>query len=207
MRSHGLWMVGVVILGLAAGGCGKEDSSVKPEANPGGAAATPAGTPKSTEASNAAAVVHQFLEAMRSGNDKQTLALLTTVARQKAIDLDKRPGPAADDSVEFKVGEVTMDGDDIAQVHCVWTDLDNAGNPRHQKTIWCCRREAEGWRVGGVAVFASGGDAPTLLNFEKPEEMAKEQERLKTKTSEREKRQSTTTSQEAGRNPEDSFRR
>ena len=211
MKSHWPGMVGVVILGLAAGGCSKEGSS-GPQGNASGSTAAPAASPNSSAASDAATIVHQFLEALRTGNDELALSLLTTVARQKAIERNRPPMPEADDAAQFDVGEVTMDGDDIAQVHCTWTDLDDAGKPRVQKTIWCCRREAVGWRVGGVAVIAFEGEQPVLLNFENPEEMAKEQGRLKEKeeTARRDKRQAAQIpqpTQETGKKPEDYFRR
>jgi hypothetical protein len=150
-----------------------------------------------------AAVVTQFLDAIRTGNDEQAMGLLTAVARQKAIEANRSPTPPASDTARFEVGEVTPVGDDIARVNCTWTDLDEFGKPRTDRAIWVCRHEENGWRVGGVAAVVFEGEDPLLLDFEKPDEMKQKQEWLRDELARREKRQREGTPQNAGSVPED----
>ena len=43
---------------------------------------------------------------------------------------------------------------------------------------WVLRRETEGWRVGGMVVNALPDWPPTLLNFEDPTDMLRQQQLL-----------------------------
>jgi len=51
-----------------------------------------------------------------------------------------------------------------------WTDMDRSGQPRTDEITWMLRREAEGWRVAGMAATVFEGEPPLLLDFEQPEE-------------------------------------
>jgi hypothetical protein len=183
-------MVGLLLAGLATSGCGKTHD-VGAGGNPAAAQADATGSP------DPAAVVTKFLDAIRTGNDEQALGLLTAVARQKAVETDRSPTPPASDTARFEVGEVTLVGDDIARVNCTWTDLDEFGKPRTDRAIWVCRHEENGWRVGGVAAIVFEGEDPLLLDFEKPDEMAKKQEWLRDEIARRAKRQQDATNDKA----------
>jgi hypothetical protein len=61
-------------------------------------------------------------------------------------------------------------------VSSLWTDLDENGEAQTDEALWVLRKEAEGWRVAGVAATVFDGEPPLLLNFEDPEEMVQKQE-------------------------------
>ncbi|MGD0897256.1 MAG: hypothetical protein ABR915_05425 [Thermoguttaceae bacterium] len=197
MKSHGVWLVGSVILGVALSGCGKS----------GGQPAGAGSAAGQADSADPAATVSQFLDAIRTGNDEHAMGLLTAVARQKAVESGRSPTPPASDTAKFEVGEVTTVGDDIARVNCTWTDLDESGKPRTDRAIWVCRREAEGWRVGGVAAVVFEGEDPLLLDFEKPDEMTQKQEWLREEIARRENRQTEKSSKDGGKILEDPMRR
>jgi ketosteroid isomerase-like protein len=126
-----------------------------------------------------AAAVSDFLKAVCKGDDAKVATLLTTVARQKAVENDRIIAPAGSDTAQFALGEVEYRGEDGAWVHSTWSDLDTDGNRSTQRAIWLVRKEPEGWRIAGVAPFFFEGEPPLLLNFEDPEEMAQKQRWLR----------------------------
>jgi hypothetical protein len=50
--------------------------------------------------------VQRFLEAVRAGNDKESTAMLTPVARQKTAEYDMVVAPASSDTASFRVGGI-----------------------------------------------------------------------------------------------------
>ena len=81
------------------------------------------------QADGPAVIVAQFLEAMRTGNDKRATALLSTVAREKTASLNGAIRPPASDTAKFSIGKVEMVNDDGARVESTWTDFDSEGQP------------------------------------------------------------------------------
>lgn len=127
----------------------------------------------------AAKAVFEFLDAVRTGSDAKATAMLSTVAREKAAELNRSVRPPASDTAKFQVGTVQYIGNDGARVNTLWTDLDENGESQTDEAIWVVRKETEGWRVAGVAATVFDGDPPLLLNFEDPEEMVKKQQWVK----------------------------
>ena len=205
---HGSWIWGAALLALLIG-CGKSGDSgtaqTSSEKNEQAAASLPA-------AEEPGSLVATFLEAVRTGNDDQAMKLLTEAARKKAIETNHSPTPPASDTAKFEVGSVERVGEDGAQVACTWTDLDESGKPRSDKAFWVCRREANGWRVAGVAAVVFEGEAPLLLDFEDPEGMAKKQAWLRDEVVRRAKSgnpdaESEKKTDQAEKKPQDAFRR
>ncbi|MFZ5833290.1 MAG: hypothetical protein ACOY3P_24640 [Planctomycetota bacterium] len=124
-----------------------------------------------------AAAVAEFLEAVRTGNDEKATAMLTSVAREKAVANNGGVRPPASDTACFEVGAVQWIGDDGARVGSTWTDVDvGSGEPQTDEALWVLRKEADGWRIAGVAATVFDGEPPLLLNFEDPEEMQRKQQ-------------------------------
>jgi len=181
--------VAVVFL-AAAGilGCGKSDNppaaaigqggtgSGSAEAPGAASPATPANPASISSLEPPAQAVYQWLDAIRTGNDVVATAMLTQVARQKALEQDRSVRPAASDTARFQIGSVEYIGEDGARVASKWTDLDENGQPQTDEALWVLRKEADGWRIAGVAATVFDGEPPLLLNFEDPEEMAKKQQ-------------------------------
>lgn len=130
-------------------------------------------------------VVQAFLEASRSGQDDLATALLSTKAREatgrEGLALD-RTGTA---SMVFEVGVAEFPAEDklAAYVPSVWrepssvepapTELASTGpastGPASEPTArvtWILRRQADGWRIAGMATATVAGEEPMLINFE-----------------------------------------
>jgi len=122
------------------------------------------------------AAVREFLEAIRTGNDKKATEMLSTVAQQKTAALNRNVTPPASDTARFAIGKVEYVGEDGARVASTWTDLDGDGQPKSDEAIWVLRHEAAGWRIAGVAAVVFPGEPPLLLNFEDPEDMFRKQQ-------------------------------
>jgi hypothetical protein len=125
--------------------------------------------------------VFEFLEAVRTGNDKQAEAMLTPAARQKTIEMQMVVAPPGSPTAKFKIGQVeyvTPDKDG-AHVWCTWTDVtDDEGHTRSDDIIWVLRRESEGWRIAGMVTKVYPDQPPLILNFEDPEDMLRKQQLL-----------------------------
>lgn len=169
---------------LFAFGCGKSADVSSPAAKGGGSDAKPAAPVVATSADpNSAArldgpakAVYEWLDAVRAGNDAKATAMLTQIARQKAIEQDRTVRPAASDTARFQVGAVQYIGEDGARVASLWTDVDENGESQTDEALWVLRKEADGWHVAGVAATIFEGEAPLLLNFEDPDEMVQKQQ-------------------------------
>jgi hypothetical protein len=135
-------------------------------------------------------VVQAFLEASRSGQDDLATALLSTKAREatgrEGLALD-RTGTA---SMVFEVGVAEFPAEDklAAYVPSVWREPSSvepaptgpastgpastgpaspepASEPTARVT-WILRRQADGWRIAGMATATAEGEEPMLINFE-----------------------------------------
>jgi hypothetical protein len=179
-RYLGAWAV--LSLALAFSGCGKSEQS--PPAVTTTIAAQPA-EPSTVLAAKPGfksdtpqATVQVFLEAVRTGNDEQAAAMISTLARQKTAALGGITPPASD-TAKFTIGKVEFIGEDGARVGSVWTDVDEEGQSHSDEAVWVLRKEADGWRVAGVAAMVFPGEEPLLLNFEDPDDMRRKQEEVR----------------------------
>jgi len=162
-------------LAVVASGCGKsggtgESSTAPGEARPNAVAES------SAKPDGPAAAAHEFLEALRTGNDEKAAKMLSTAARQKTASLNRNVTPPASDTARFTLGKVEYVNDDGARVACTWTDLDEEGKPKTDEAIWVLRREDNAWRIAGVAAQVFPGEPPLLLNFEDPQDMLRKQQ-------------------------------
>lgn len=150
-RNH--WAVLSAVLAIGMIGCGTSPEQTKTVAGP-------------------ETAVAEFLQAVRSGNDAKTSQMLTTAARETTAALGMPLTPSGSDTAEFKVGAVEYVGEDGARVACTLSDLDENLQRQSQELVWMVRREAEGWRIAGVAIPLGDGQPPRALNFESREDMA-----------------------------------
>jgi ketosteroid isomerase-like protein len=175
-------MAGVVCGTVLLVGCGqKADNGIRV----GASSATKAEKPTVASGTDPARLdqleppakaVYEFLEAVRTGNDAKATAMLTKVAREKALEADRTVRPAASDTARFQIGTVEYVAHDGARVATTWTDIDEDGEPQTDEALWVLRKEEDGWRVAGVAATVFDGEPPLLLNFEDPEEMLQKQQ-------------------------------
>ena len=173
-------------LAVIVSGCGKSagtgessaapSDSAKPAANAVADSSANSSAISSVKLDGPAAAVHEFLEALRTGNDEKASKMLSATARQKTAALNRNVTPPASDTARFTIGKVEYVNDDGARVACTWTDLDEEGQPKTDEAIWVLRREEDGWRIAGVAAQVFPGEPPLLLNFEDPDDMFRKQQ-------------------------------
>lgn len=166
------WFVMSALLAVLASGCGK--SAGTGQTSGAGSSGTVANS--SAQLTGPAAAVHDFLDALRSGNDEKASKMLTPAAREKTAALNRNVTPPASDTARFAIGKVEYIGDDGARVASTWTDIDEQAQQKTDEAIWVLRREPEGWRVAGVAAEVFPGEPPLLLNFEDPADMLRKQQ-------------------------------
>jgi hypothetical protein len=180
---RGLGFCLLAFVAILAAGCNKSDvgtqsspTSTEREMVPSVASADPNTVAKTQAVSKA---THDFLEALRTGNEEEATRLLSTAAREKTAKVNSALATPASDTATFSVGKVRFINDDGAQVSCTWTDLDENNQKHSDEAVWILRLEAEGWRIAGLAVQVFPGEAPLQLNFEDPDEMARKQQWVK----------------------------
>jgi hypothetical protein len=158
----GRWccVASLVLLGVA--GCGGSES-------PAGGGAS-----KAPVLEGPAGAVHEFLHAVKTGDEKKAADMLTDKARTKTAEMDLEVAPPGSDTASFEVGEVEMLDDNAAYVGSVWSDVDPDGTKRSDQIVWVLRKEPEGWRIAGMVTRLL--DSKLILNFEDPEDMIAKQE-------------------------------
>lgn len=165
---------------FVAAGCGKSSAdhvATKSEsAQDSGDAATPEAA---ADPAAAATVVHEFLQAVKTGDETRSNELLTPLARQKTAEQEMAVAPMGSESASFTVGEVELPEEgngELAHVASTWTDVDEDGEPHTDEILWVLRHDKEGWRVGGMATKVFEDQPPLLLDFENPVDMRRKQQ-------------------------------
>lgn len=118
-------------------------------------------------------VVKEFLNALKAGDDGVTAGLLTAVAREETAKSNLAVQPPGTPNAQYQVTAAEVDAQDptLAQVACIWTEGDDQGGQRTDEVIWVLKKEAQGWRVCGMAMHVPSRMEPVLFNFEDPSEM------------------------------------
>jgi hypothetical protein len=152
-----------IAMGIAIAACGCS-----------GSASTPAET-TSVDDSTPASTTTAFLEAVRTGNDQLAASLLTPKARQRTAEKGMVVAPTASESASYQIHE-TVNNEGGVYVPSDWTDVDADGNMHTQRIVWALRKEAEGWRIAGMAAKLFPDRPPVLLNFEEPDDMLRQEQ-------------------------------
>jgi hypothetical protein len=206
----GLMCLGVMLVAgtLVLGGCGRQggETTSTTAATEESAGAGSGTDPAAARLTGPAGTVYVFLEGARSGDDDKVTSMLTPKARQELAKMQLWVAPPRSDTARFELGEIRYPGPDVAHVASVWTDVDPETGLSNQSVMtWVLRKEAEGWRVGGLAMEVFEGEPPLLLNFESPEDMLRQREQVKAEIARRtQQAQSPATMAEK---PEDSSKR
>lgn len=147
--------------------------------------------------------VKVFLEAVRTGDDEKVVQLFSELAREQAGKLNRQFAPVGSDTARYEVfNDVEYLAPDGARVKSTWTDLDSQGKPRTDEITWMLRKEADGWRIAGMATVIFEGEPPLLLDFENMPETLKKIELLSQEI-ERRAAQSQQAASQANANPVD----
>ncbi len=136
---------------------------VTPKTAPTGRAAPPASldSPEGT--------VYKFLEAVRTGDEGQTLAMLTSLARRRLDGMNIVVAPKASSTARFDLGTVKQIDHGHNEVTSRWIDIFD-GREKPQEVVWAVRREPEGWRIHGMAASIREGEPVTRLDLENPQD-------------------------------------
>ena len=159
-RQHG-WTA-LAVLAMCMAGCRGSQESAEERS--------------SAQREGPAAAVHEFLEAVRAGDDDKVVQMLTVTAREKSTEMNLVTALPASDTAEFSVGEVEYLSPDGARVASMWNDLDENAQRKSDDVLWMLRREPSGWRIAGMAMTVFEGEPPLLLNFEDPEEVLRKRQ-------------------------------
>jgi hypothetical protein len=121
-------------------------------------------------------VVTVFLNALRSGDSPTTESLLTARARQElakhSLSVDVQPAENA--LYQVRPADILADQSG-AHVKSIWTEKFDDGDETYE-IVWLLRRQADGWRVAGMAMQLIPGQEMQVLNFEDPADMLRKKE-------------------------------
>ncbi|MBT4693180.1 MAG: hypothetical protein HOB73_07550 [Planctomycetaceae bacterium] len=115
-------------------------------------------------------VVEHFLAALQQGSDEEVTGLLTAKARNETAKHDLVVRSPGSPTAEFSVGELELVSGG-AYVNSQWSDTSRDGFTHSFEIIWVLRKQANGWRIAGMATRVAENEQPTYLNFENPREM------------------------------------
>lgn len=146
----------------------------------------PAADTKTAQDTDPKAVVGTFLEAIRTGKDKEAELLLTKVAREENAKAELQLTPPTSGHAKYEVGEAEI-VEGGAQVFSTWSEPAEDGSLRTEKIVWLLRNEPEGWRIAGMATTVFEGEPPLILNFEDPEDILYKQKALEEEIARRER--------------------
>jgi len=115
-------------------------------------------------------VVEHFLAALQQGDDEEVTGLLTAKARTETAKHDLVVRSPGSPTATFRVGalELVSGG---AYVNSQWSEMSEDGFSHSFEIIWVLRKQANGWRIAGMATRVAANEQPTYLNFENPQEM------------------------------------
>lgn len=158
---------------LLISGCSKsENPAVTTGPSPGGPVTkVEGGAPKITIAPDAGPdlVVSTFLDATRSGNEAAATELLTSKAREETAKEGLSLDPPGTPSMKYKIAKVDYleDNKEAAYVNSIWTET-SEGREDSFEVVWVLRKQADGWRIAGMAAQNVPEEPPIFLNFEDP---------------------------------------
>ena len=175
MRSFPAWLR-LSFVALLTVGCGQNPSpptadSASPRTT--GAEYQAEGASTAASFSTPDAAVSAFLEALRDGDDALAEAILTPKAREETAKRNLAVQPPGTPNASFRIGKIEYLSADKtgAHVNSTWTEQDQQQGPSSFEIVWALRRQADGWRIAGMAAQVTPTEPPVFLNFEDPDDM------------------------------------
>ncbi|MBI1901887.1 MAG: hypothetical protein HYS13_12355 [Planctomycetia bacterium] len=163
---HPVWRfvpLAVIPLSLALAGCGGGTSPSE------SAATTPAKPPDIEKAKQ---TVHDFLAAVKKGDDAGGAKFLSPKALEETGKHGMVFAPSGSDTATFTVVEAEEVAGGMAHVLTQWTDVEE-GAKQTAEYLWVLRAEGSEWRVVGM-IARPFPDLPALvLDFENAADMDK----------------------------------
>lgn len=175
-------LVLVVCGGLGLVGCGGSDApqpaaqNSQPDAAQGASTAAPAPAKPAVQVPADATpdqIVSVFLDALKGGDTATKASLLTAKALAETTKHEFEVNPQSAPNAKYDVHppEYLPDNPNGAHVTSVWTETFDDGTVTYD-VVWVLRRQAEGWRIAGMAIELIPNQPPAFLNFEDPADMA-----------------------------------
>ncbi len=160
-------MLLAMTIAAALAGCGSsgDDPQASTSATTGGAQ-----TEATATADDPAIAVREFLQGIKDGDDQKVSQRMTKLSREKIGEQGFQIAPQASDTAKFEVGKVEYVGEDGARVAATWSDVGPDQQMQSDNMLWVVRKDAEGWRILGMALDVFEGEPPLLLDFEKPDQ-------------------------------------
>jgi hypothetical protein len=117
-------------------------------------------------------VVAVFLDALKTGDTATKASLLTSKALEETTKHEFEVNPQSAPNAQYEVHqpEFVANNPNGAHVTSVWTETYDDGKVTYD-VVWVLRRQAEGWRIAGMAIELIEGQPPAFLNFEDPADM------------------------------------
>lgn len=115
-------------------------------------------------------VVERFLGAFCKAERGAIEALMTDKAREQTRrSQEYQVEPIASPDAKFQIGKAEYKDAKkrVVHVNVLWTDVDDQGSETTNEVIFALRRQANGWRVAGMAVPLPDTEELHFVNFEK----------------------------------------
>lgn len=121
-------------------------------------------------------VVSQFLDLVRrGGGDSGASSLLTAKAQSELNRIGRKVQPIGSPDARFVVtrAESVPENPDASLVHSIWNEPngETAANLEYQ-VVWALQKEANQWRISGLAMEIDPNQNPLIVNFEDGNRMA-----------------------------------
>ncbi|TWT53735.1 hypothetical protein Pla22_13670 [Rubripirellula amarantea] len=159
---------------IALVGCGGSASDVQVASSTNGTAPAAAAV-ASTPVVPATDVVSQFLDLVRrGGTDSGASTLLTSKAQSELQRIGRTVQPIGSPDARFTVtrSEMVPSDPNAALVHSVWAEPGPEGTTIESQVVWAVQKEANQWRISGLAMEFEGEPQPMIVNFEDGNRMA-----------------------------------
>lgn len=115
-------------------------------------------------------VVALFLDSLRRGDENAANGVLTAQAQAELAKTEYVIQPLGTPEGSYKIGRVGfVDGDtNVGLVECVWSEPnpDKTQMPIELDIVCEVHKEAQGWRISGLAVKMAGTEETLVLDFE-----------------------------------------
>lgn len=117
-------------------------------------------------------IVVAFLQASRNGDEQVATLLLTNKARQETEREGLALDPPGTPTMKFEVGAVEFadNQQNAAYVNSTWSETET-GEAEKFEVVWVLRKQADGWRIAGMATQTSPEQQSEFLNFEDPRDI------------------------------------
>ncbi len=153
-------------------------------------------------------IVAMLFEALKKGDRETVEGLLSPVARKEMPKYGLKVEPLGSPDGQYQITKVEFPKgkSDTAYVACIWKEPRPNGTIDAAEVVWVVRKQSgDQWRITGMAV-ESPQKQLVFFDFERPDEMIREWERLNVLYAQQEKQSGSAAATTAGRPRENRLR-